>query len=54
MPSKSTKNSRPEDMLIRVIRVAEILVKGQNRPVEVSTAEAKSNEVGINVGMVEV
>jgi hypothetical protein len=36
MPSKVTKSQKPEDMLIRVIRVAEILVKTQTRDSVVS------------------
>jgi hypothetical protein len=28
MPGKATKQQKPEDMLLRVIRVAEILAKG--------------------------
>ena len=30
MPVKATRKQKPEDMLLRVIRVAEILVKGQD------------------------
>ena len=54
MPSKSTKNPRPEDMLIRVIRVAEILVKGQNQPVEVSTTGTESTTVCIRDSAIQV
>lgn len=31
MPSKVTKPPKPEDLLLRVIRVAEILVKTQHK-----------------------
>ncbi|MBL8160662.1 MAG: hypothetical protein JNJ61_01665 [Anaerolineae bacterium] len=34
MPPKTTKPSKPEDMLLRVIRVAEILVKTQDKTSE--------------------
>lgn len=34
MPSRAAKPPKPEDMLLRVIRVAEILVKGQDKTAE--------------------
>lgn len=45
MPPKSTKKQKPEDMLIRVIRVAEILAKGDSEPSPVSIGDVKSIEV---------
>ena len=47
MPSKATKPQKPEDMLIRVIRVAEILVKTQNKTSE-ETLKPLSNEIALS------
>lgn len=44
MPPKSTKKQKPEDMLIRIIRVAEILAKGKGGPSPVSIGDVKSIE----------
>lgn len=44
MPPKSTKKQKPEDMLIRIIRVAEILAKGNGEPSPVSIGDVKSSE----------
>lgn len=52
MSSKLTKKQKPEDMLIRVIRVAEILAKVQNQPTQSSTTEANSNDVGIDMSVI--
>ncbi|MFQ3660739.1 MAG: hypothetical protein SNJ54_17480 [Anaerolineae bacterium] len=43
MSSKTTKPSKPEDMLLRVIRVAEILVKSQAYATEESSARPPAN-----------
>jgi hypothetical protein len=44
MPSKATKPQKPEDMLLRVIRVAEILVKSQDKTAEETAAKPPSNQ----------
>jgi hypothetical protein len=44
MPSKVTKPQKPEDMLLRVIRVAEILVKSQGKTAEETAAKTPSNQ----------
>jgi hypothetical protein len=44
MSSKATKPQKPEDMLLRVIRVAEILVKGQDKSVAETTVNPPSNQ----------
>jgi len=54
MPPKSTKTPKPEDLLIRVIRVAEILAKGQSQSSQLSTTEAKSSDAGIDVDAIRV
>jgi hypothetical protein len=47
MPSKVTKSQKPEDMLIRVIRVAEILVKTQDKASE-ETAGQRIDQTKVN------
>lgn len=54
MPSKSKKAQKPEDMLIRVIRVAEILAKGQHLSVPVSKVTTESSDVGVDVSATPV
>jgi len=44
MPSKVTKPQKPEDMLLRVIRVAEILVKSQRQSAEEAAVKPLSNQ----------
>ncbi len=44
MSSKATKPQKPEDMLLRVIRVAEILVKGQDKTVDEPATNPPSNQ----------
>lgn len=44
MSSKVTKQPKPEDMLLRVIRVAEILVKSQNKTVAETAVNQPSNQ----------
>ena len=44
MPSKVTKPQKPEDMLLRVIRVAEILVKTQDKTGEEAAVKPLSNQ----------
>ena len=44
MSSKATKPQKPEDMLLRVIRVAEILVKSQGKTAEETAAKPPSNQ----------
>ncbi len=44
MPPKSAKKQNPEDMLIRIIRVAEILAKGNGEPSPVSIGDVQSSE----------
>lgn len=44
MPSKVTKPQKPEDMLLRVIRVAEILVKSQRQSVEEAAVKPQFNQ----------
>lgn len=44
MPSKATKPQKPEDMLLRVIRVAEILVKSQDKTAEDPSAKPPSSQ----------
>lgn len=39
MPSEVTKSHRPEEMLMRIIRVAEILVKTQDKTAEETTGQ---------------
>jgi hypothetical protein len=43
MSPKTTKPSKPEDMLLRVIRVAEILVKSQAHATEEASARPPAN-----------
>ena len=43
MPSKVTKPQKPEEMLLRVIRVAEILVKSQDKTGEEAAVKPLSN-----------
>lgn len=43
MPSKSEKQPKPEDMLLRLIRVAEILVKSQNKVSEETPVQSPNN-----------
>lgn len=47
MPSKSMKPQKPEDMLLRVIRVAEILVKSQGKTVDETAAKPPSNQAAV-------
>lgn len=47
MPSKVTKSQKPEDMLIRVIRVAEILVKTQDKASE-EAARQRTDQSKVN------
>lgn len=44
MLSKATKPQKPEEMLLRLIRVAEILVKGQNTTSEESSVKPMTNQ----------
>lgn len=44
MSSKPTKQPKPEDMLLRVIRVAEILVKSQNKVSEETPVQSPNNQ----------
>lgn len=44
MSSKVTKPQKPEDMLLRVIRVAEILVKSQGKTVGETAENPLSNQ----------
>jgi len=44
MPSKATKPQKPEEMLLRLIRVAEILVKGQDTTFEESVVKPVPNQ----------
>jgi hypothetical protein len=48
MPSKVTKPQKPEDMLLRVIRVAEILVKSQGKTVDETAAKPPSNQTAMS------
>jgi hypothetical protein len=52
MPSKSKKAQKPEDMLIRLIRVAEILAKGQNQSTQVSSVTTPSSDAGIHLSAI--
>ena len=54
MRPKSTKKQKPEDMLIRVIRVAEILAKVQSQSSQLLTTEAKSSDSCIDVDAIRV
>lgn len=47
MAAKAAKKQKPEDMLIRVIRVAEILAKGDTNMSDQATSKAKSVDSGI-------
>ena len=49
MAAKASKKQKPEDMLIRVIRVAEILAKGHTDTSEQATSEAKPVDSGENL-----
>jgi hypothetical protein len=49
MPSKVTKPQKPEDMLLRVIRVAEILVKSQDNTVDEPATKPPSNQTPVSV-----
>ncbi len=49
MPSKVTKPQKPEDMLLRVIRVAEILVKSQDNTVDETATKPPSNQTAVSV-----
>lgn len=44
MRSKVSEKHKPEDMLLRVIRAAQILVKGQEQPVA-NTSHNKPNNL---------
>lgn len=44
MSSKPTKPPKPEEMLLRVIRVAEILVKSQNKVSEETPEQSPHNQ----------
>jgi hypothetical protein len=44
MSSNVTKPQKPEDMLLRVIRVAEILVKSQDKIAEDPSAKPPSSQ----------
>ena len=46
MPAKASKKRKPEDMLIRVIRVAEILAKGDTNMSDQATSKAKPVDSG--------
>jgi hypothetical protein len=48
MSSKVTKPQKPEDMLLRVIRVAEILVKSQGKTVEETATKPPSNQAAVS------
>jgi hypothetical protein len=48
MHSKATKPQKPEDMLLRVIRVAEILVRSQCQAAEEITAKPLSNPAAVD------
>ncbi len=48
MPSKATKPQKPADMLLRVIRVAEILVKSQDKTAEEVAAKSPSNQAAVS------
>jgi hypothetical protein len=48
MSSKVTKPQKPEDMLLRVIRVAEILVKSQGKTVEETAVNPPSNQAAVS------
>ena len=51
MSSKATKLQKPEDMLLRVIRVAEILVKSQGKTgktVEETATKPPSNKAVVS------
>jgi hypothetical protein len=49
MPARITKKQEPEDMLRRVIRVAEILVKGQDNKSEETTMKPQPDPSAVNV-----
>ena len=48
MPSKVTKPQKPEDMLLRVIRVAEILVKNQDKTTDEPATNLPSNQTAVS------
>lgn len=48
MPSKVTKPPKPEDMLLRVIRVAEILVKSQDKTVDETATNPPSTQTAVS------
>jgi hypothetical protein len=48
MTSKATKPQKPEDMLLRVIRVAEILLKSQDKTVEETSVKPSSHQAPVN------
>lgn len=48
MSSKVTKQQKPEDMLLRVIRVAEILAKSQGKRVNVTAMNPPSNQTAVS------
>lgn len=48
MPSKVTKPQKPEDMLLRVIRVAEILVKSRGKTVDETPTNPPSNQTAVS------
>ncbi|MCB9452362.1 MAG: hypothetical protein H6672_13075 [Anaerolineaceae bacterium] len=48
MSSKATKLQKPEDMLLRVIRVAEILVKSQGKTAEETAVNPPSNQPAVS------
>ncbi|MCA0454938.1 MAG: hypothetical protein LCI00_13270 [Chloroflexi bacterium] len=48
MPSKVTKPQKPEDMLLRVIRVAEILAKSQGKTVDEPATNPPSNQTAVS------
>lgn len=42
MPAKPKRKQKPEDMLLRIIQVAEILAKGESRSPEPATVRDQS------------
>lgn len=53
MLSKATKPQKPEEMLLRLIRVAEILVKGQNTTSEESSVKPVTNQTAATTNDVQ-
>lgn len=49
MPVKTSKNHNPEEMLMRLIRVAEILAKGQNAVPCSSNGDMKGTSKPVDV-----